>query len=78
MERRAATRHRVLKAGTIQFGDGSINCMVQNLSSTGAMLNVTSSVGIPEHFTKILSPDGRHIPCHVAWRTEKQMGVSFE
>jgi hypothetical protein len=41
------------------------------------MLGVTSSVDIPEYFTLILSPDGCHMPCHVMWRTEKQMGVTF-
>jgi PilZ domain len=78
MEKRAAPRHRVLRAGTIQLGDSSTNCMVRNLSSAGALLHVKSSVGIPEYFTLILSPDGRHMPCHVAWRTERQIGVAFE
>jgi hypothetical protein len=78
LEKRAATRHRALRAGTIQFGGGSTNCMVRNLSSTGAMLNVTSSVGIPEHFTLVLSPDGRHMPCRVVWRQEKRIGIMFE
>ena len=78
MERRAATRHRVLKAGTILMGIRSINCMVRNMSDTGAMLYVISSVGIPERFTLIMSPDGRHVPCRVAWRTEKRIGVAFE
>jgi hypothetical protein len=79
MERRAATRHRVLRAGTILVGDdGSINCMVRNMSNTGAMLNVTSSVGIPEHFNLILSPDGRHMSCRVMWREQIRIGVAFE
>jgi hypothetical protein len=78
MERRAAPRHSVLRAGTILIGNGSINCMARDMSDTGAMLSVTSSVDIPEYFTLILSPDGRHTPCHVIWRTEEQMGVAFE
>jgi hypothetical protein len=77
-EKRAAPRHSVLRAGTILIGNGSINCMVRNLSNTGAMLSVTSSVGIPEHFTLILSPDGRHMSCRVVWRKEKRIGVTFE
>jgi hypothetical protein len=78
LERRAATRHRVLKAGTIQFDGGWINCMARDMSDTGAMLNVTSSVGIPERFNLIMSPDGRDVSCRVAWRVEKQIGVAFE
>jgi hypothetical protein len=76
-ERRAAPRHRVLRAGTILIGNGSINCMARNLSSTGAMLNVTSSAGIPDYFTLILSPDGRHMPCRVMWRQQTRIGIIF-
>jgi PilZ domain len=78
MERRAAPRDSVLRAGTILVGNDSINCMALNMSVTGAMLGLTSPVDVPEHFTLILSPDGRHMSCHVIWRTEKQMGVAFE
>jgi hypothetical protein len=77
-EKRAAPRHSVLRAGTIQFDGGSINCMARNMSNTGALLSVTSSVGIPEYFTLILSPDGRHMSCRVVWRKEKRIGVTFE
>ena len=78
MEKRAVTRNRVLRAGTIEFNGGVINCMVRNLSSTGAMLDVASPVGIPEHFTLILPTDGHYIPCQIAWRKEKRIGVTFE
>jgi PilZ domain len=78
MEKREVIRDSVLRAGTIQFGAASINCMVRDRSNAGAMLNVPSSVGIPEHFTLILSPDGHHMACHVVWRKEKRIGVAFE
>jgi hypothetical protein len=78
-ERRAETRNRVLMAGTLQFGGGgSINCMVSNMSKSGAMLKVISSTGIPERFTLILSPDGRPMPCHVVWRQQVLMGVWYD
>jgi hypothetical protein len=41
--------------------------MVRNLSNAGAALDVTSPVGIPEHFTLVLGADGHHMPCHVVW-----------
>jgi hypothetical protein len=78
MEKRAVIRRSLLRAGTIQFDGGWTNCMVRDRSSAGALLHVTSSVGIPEHFTLIMSPDGRHVPCRVAWRTEERIGVAFE
>ena len=78
MEKRAAIRDSVLKAGTLQFDGGWINCVVRDRSSAGAMLHVTSSVGIPERCTLIMSPDGRHVLCRIAWRMEKRIGVVFE
>ena len=47
---RVATRKRVLKSGTIEFGGGVIDCAVRNLSETGAALSVESPVGIPSDF----------------------------
>jgi hypothetical protein len=39
---------------------------------------VVSSVGIPDHFTLVLRTDGLHVPCHVAWREERRIGVVFD
>jgi hypothetical protein len=75
-DKRSAPRHRVLKAGTIEFNGGAIDCMVRNLSTTGAALDVTSPIGIPEHFTLIA--DGSRLSCHVVWRKEKRIGVAFD
>jgi hypothetical protein len=76
-ERRNKARHRVLKAGTIEFGGGAIDCTVRNFSDTGAALDVTSPVGIPEHFTLAIKADGAHLACTVVWRKEKRIGVRF-
>jgi hypothetical protein len=75
-EHRIATRHRVLKGGRIQFGGGSIDCTVRNISETGAALDVTSPLGIPTEFT--LVTDGDQRPCRVVWRKEKRIGVTFD
>jgi hypothetical protein len=77
-ERRTTQRHRMLKAGKISFGGGAIDCTVRNLSGTGAALDVTSPVGIPEHFTLVVEADDRQLPCRVVWRKEKRIGVQFE
>jgi hypothetical protein len=76
-ERRDKARHRVLKVGTIEFGGGAIDCTVRNFSNTGAALDVTSPVGIPEHFTLSIKADGAHLACTVVWRKEKRIGVRF-
>jgi hypothetical protein len=77
-ERRNRSRHRVLKAGTIEFGGGAIDCTIRNFSEAGAALDVTSPVGIPEQFTLFMQADGTHLPCTVVWRKEKRIGVKFD
>jgi hypothetical protein len=75
-ENRTAPRRRTLKAGTISFGGGAIDCTVRNFSDAGAALDVVSPVGIPERFTLLMEADQRH--CRVVWRKEKRIGVRFE
>jgi hypothetical protein len=77
-KKRIAPRHRVFKAGTIEFGGEAIDCTIRNMSNTGAARDLTSPVGIPEHFTLVLPADGQHISCHVVWRKEKRIGVAFD
>lgn len=78
-ERRSAQRRRVLKAGTISFGQGStIDCQVRNISETGASLEVVSPVGIPETFTLIVPQDGLKRSARVKWRKATRIGISFE
>jgi len=76
-EGRKAPRHRVLKAGMISFGGAGISCTIRNLSDTGAALDVTSPIGIPDAFTLILESEQTQRPCRVVWRKEKRIGVTF-
>ena len=75
--KRAAPRQRVLKAGTIEFNGGAIDCVVRNLSQTGAALEVASPVGIPDQFNLLISGEHTGYRCQVAWRKEKRIGVAF-
>ena len=77
-ENRIAQRRRMLKAGTISFGGGAIDCTVRNLSETGAALDVISPVGIPDRFVLVVETDHRSLPCRVVWRKDKKIGVHFE
>ena len=76
-EHRTSPRYRVLKAGTIEFGGGAIDCTVRNLSDSGAALDVASPVGIPERFTLVLPADNARKLCQVVWRRERRIGVVF-
>ena len=77
-EKRAAPRKRVMMAGTIEFVGGRINCLVRDISISGAVLYVTSSLEIPDRFNLIFQENAGRVPCRVARRKEKQIGVTFD
>jgi len=76
-ETRIAPRRRILKAGTIESGDG-IACHVKNLSDTGAQLELLSPLYVPDRFTLAVPSDQLRRDCHVVWRRERRLGVAFE
>jgi PilZ domain len=68
----------VRKAGTIEFSGAAFSCMVRNLSTSGAALDVPSVIGIPDRFTLTIPTEDLHFPCHTIWREEMRVGVAFE
>jgi|SRR5687768_16913931 hypothetical protein len=77
-ERRSDVRNRTLYGARIAFNGGrsTINCTVRNMSLSGARLQVTSVVGIPNTFDLLIG-DREPRPCRVTWRTLKELGVEF-
>ena len=76
-ERRTVPRHKVLKAGSIEFDGNCIECTVHNVSEIGAGVEVATPFGIPHEITlNILT---QHVSQHgyIVWRKEKRMGVAF-
>jgi len=78
VETRIAPRHRVTKAGTIEFGSSAIDCTVRNLSITGAALEVSNQIGIPAKFTLVVPGEGLHLACDVVSRSEYRIGLAFD
>jgi hypothetical protein len=79
IEKRATPRHRVLKHGTLAFGGGGgIDCMVRNLSSGGARLDIANPVGVPTSFTLVIEIDQFMRRCHAVWSTDNRVGVAFD
>jgi hypothetical protein len=68
----------MLKAGKIEFGSSVIDCVVRNVSDTGAALEVESPLGIPERFDLFVSQDRSRRSAHVVWRKERRIGIRFE
>jgi hypothetical protein len=77
MERRLAPRRPVLMSGAIEFAGGTINCLISNMSISGAALEVTNVHDIPVRFS-LFKTDGTRIPRHVVWRQNERIGVAFD
>jgi hypothetical protein len=78
MERRAITRKSVLMSAAIQFASCAINCLVRDMTISGAALDVANADEIPECFNLVFKADGTHVPCRVVWRQEQRIGVAFD
>jgi hypothetical protein len=74
-ERRKAGRASVLATGLIRFGDTSMCCVIRNISSVGAALDIGSRA-IPDQFTLIV-PGDKIYSCTVVWWKERHIGVAF-
>lgn len=69
---------RSLKGARLYFNDNfsSRDCMVRNLSSTGAKVVIESSTGVPDGFL-LRFEDGSEKKCVVRWRKMTELGVEF-
>ena len=76
-ENRIARRRRVLKAGRIEFNGNGIECIVRNISETGAAIEVASPIQCPLAFVLVIPSDASIKPCHVVWQRGKRIGVRF-
>jgi hypothetical protein len=78
VERRASPRKRMLKTAHIILSEKApkIECAVRNVSDMGAMLQISTTYGIPDNF--LLRIDGVQRACRVVWRTETKIGVAFD
>ncbi|MFK0162055.1 PilZ domain-containing protein [Rhizobium sp. NPDC090279] len=77
-EGRTSVRKRTLLGAKIIFNDGHsvFDCLVKNLSDTGAMIQIENPLSAPNAFNLRLS-DNRLMACEVRWRKINSMGVQF-
>ncbi len=77
---RRATRRRTLKQATIAYGGRhlTIECVVRDLSATGARLVVEHAASVPDTFELLIELDGLEAQCEVIWRNRTTVGVRFE
>jgi hypothetical protein len=76
-EQRRAPRQRAYKGGRVVFNNGhsTIDCLVRNISSHGALLTLPSTVGIPDEFEVWMN--GKQAPARVTWKRADKLGVAW-
>jgi hypothetical protein len=78
-ERRKTNRPRSLLGARIVYNNRSstLDCMVRNLSNTGARLVFSGPVAVPEEFELVIPQKGQTHRCKIAWRESREFGVEF-
>ena len=79
VEGRIAPRPRVLKHGTLAFASGGgIDCMVRNISDSGARVDIINPTVLPQSFTLIIQTDHLVRRCHPVWSKDLRIGLAFD
>jgi len=79
-EHRKNIRRMVRQGARMVQADGSAlgNCLMADVSATGARLEVEASEALPDQFILLLSRDGKvRRQCSVAWRSNNSVGIRF-
>ena len=78
-EARVAPRRRMLKSCKVAYNDRhvTVDCMLRDMSATGARLRVEGSVSAPDTFELLIPLDGLEADCQVVWRSGPDLGVRF-
>jgi hypothetical protein len=79
-EHRINPRHRTLKGGKISYANETcvVDCVIRNLSLTGANVVVPMTVGIPSTFILVDAHGGTRHPAQIVWRKGDRIGVRFQ
>lgn len=74
-------KHRSVRYGArLALADGTLyECVLSEISETGARITVQDAAAVPEKFVLVLSANGAsRRNCCVVWRDPQQLGVKFE
>ena len=78
-ERRRAERHETSRVGKISGGGlpNPVECIVSDVSTTGALLVFREEVRVPNAFTLRIAGIARSFECEVRRRGPQTLGVRF-
>ena len=78
-ERRVAPRMRTLKRAKIIFNNGysTFDCILRNISSTGALLTIDEAAHLPKEFTIVIGEGPDQRPAKLVYRRGLFAGIRF-
>jgi hypothetical protein len=78
-DHRRARRQRSLLGGKLSFGEGyfTVDCIVRDLSSTGARVKVPEGQMLPPRLYFLELRSGDIHEARVAWRRDREVGLEF-
>ncbi|WP_206453388.1 PilZ domain-containing protein [Aurantimonas marina] len=78
-ERRVAQRMRTLKRAKVIFNDGfsTFDCIVRNISATGALLTIDEAAHLPKAFGIRVGEDQQARPARLIYRRAMFAGIRF-
>lgn len=77
-ERRKFIRSRVLKSAKLVVGSSSlIDCVVRNLNTAGARVQIPGATDLPEGLTMTFDGGRTMRSCRIVWRTLNETGLEF-
>lgn len=77
-ERRASLRQRTFKTGRVVVkGVQTMECMIRNMSLTGARIAVANAAALPERFELFIGDEGMHREAEIMSRSNTSAGLRF-
>ncbi|WP_349369594.1 PilZ domain-containing protein [Salinarimonas sp.] len=78
-EHRGAPRRRTLMSAQIRYSGGAVtaDCVVRNISDTGAKIDVSAGIVLPERFDLVIPQKNVVHACELRWRRAAEAGVAF-
>ena len=76
-DHRHAPRHRTFKGGSITTPTAIVECVIRNISATGAQLELKAPALVPQDFDLIIKPENKRRQCRVMRREGLWLGVQF-
>ncbi len=78
-ERRQGTRQKSLLRGLAYLGNSpsAIDCVVRDVSETGARLNFASPLTVPDTLELHIPAKGQKLRAEVQWREPNEVGIAF-